>query len=217
MIRKERFKTQIIFHVFNKSIANFGIFKSPNNAQRFIELLDYYNTTEVKNRFSKIKKKNLYHYKNLLIPHQNQQVKFIGFNIMPDHYHLLIKILINNAFSKYINDVENSFTRFFNIKHRRKGPLWQSSFKAVRIRTNEQLLHVSRYINLNATTAGLVAKPEDWLFSSYKDLIFDNRFLGNFIKEISITDPKIYRRFVENNQEYQKKLKQIKRLILEQS
>ena len=215
MIRKERFKSSTIFHVFNKSIANFGIFKKSSNAQRFIEILDYYNCTDIKKRFSVAKKKNLYHYVNLLIPNENPQIKYISFNIMPDHYHLLIKILINDVFSKYINDVENSFTRFFNLKYKRKGPLWQSSFKAVRIRTNEQLLHVSRYVHLNSTTAGLVEKPEDWPFSSYKDFVSDRRFLGKIIKEISISDPINYKKFVENNQEYQKKLKQIKKLIFE--
>ena len=32
-----------IYHVFNKSIASYGIFKDINNGERFLEALDYYN------------------------------------------------------------------------------------------------------------------------------------------------------------------------------
>jgi len=161
------------------------------------------------------KEKKLYLYENLLIPKNNTLIKFLCFNIMPDHYHLLVKIVVDDVFSKYINDIENSFTRFFNLKFKRKGPLWQSRFKTIRIRTDKQLLHVSRYIHLNPTTAGLVEKPEDWFFSSYKDFISDERFLKKFIKEISISNPKAYKKFIENNQDYQRKLRQIKKLIIE--
>jgi putative transposase len=195
MRRKEKFSSGEIFHVFNKSIANFGIFKDLENGWRFIEVLDYYN--------------------NRLIDKSFSDVKFISYCIMPDHYHLLLKILYNNSFSKYLSDVENSFSRFFNIHFYRKGPLWQSNFKAVRIKSAEQLLHVSRYIHLNPTTANLVDKPEDWRLSSYNDFIKEGQFLKESIKEISISEPSSYKRFVEDNKDYQKKLKIIKKLILE--
>jgi len=134
---------------------------------------------------------------------------------MPDHYHLLIKILIDRKFSKYISDVENSFSRYFNIRFKRKGPLWQSRFKAVRIKTNEQLLHVSRYIHLNPTTANLVKKPEDWIYSSYKKIISDPKYLREILTEISIKESASYKKFVENNIDYQRKLAIIKKLLLD--
>ena len=134
---------------------------------------------------------------------------------MPDHYHFLLKIVKDNSFSKFIGDLENSFTRYFNIKFDRKGPLWQNSFKAVEIRSNEQLLHVSRYIHLNPTTSRLVERPEDWIFSSYKDFITDKKLLNDFMKEISINDITDYKKFVENNIEYQRDLKRIKKFLFE--
>jgi len=134
---------------------------------------------------------------------------------MPDHYHFLLKIIKDGSFSKFIGDVENSFTRYFNIKFDRKGPLWQNSFKAVEIRSNEQLLHVSRYIHLNPTTSRLVERPEDWIFSSYKDFITDKKLLNDFMKEISINDITDYKKFVENNIEYQRDLKRIKKFLFE--
>lgn len=97
----------------------------------------------------------------------------------------------------------------------KKGPLWQSSFKAVRIVSNVQLLHVSRYIHLNPTSKCLVNKPEDWQFSSYKDYVSNDIFFKKTFKEISISNTKSYMKFVEDQQDYQKKLKQIKNLLLD--
>ena len=36
---------------------------------------------------------------------------------------------------------------------------------------DEYLLHLSRYIHLNPVTAGLVRRPEEWTFSSYRDYV----------------------------------------------
>lgn len=210
----KKFSEGQIYHVFNKSIANFGIFKDPNNCRRFIETLDYYNCSLLKERFSLAVKKGKYIFGSLLQQKENQLFKVICFCIMPDHYHLLVKMLKENVFSKFINDLENSYTRFFNIKFKRKGPLWQSAFKSVRIKNSEQLLHVTRYIHLNPTTNNLVDKPESWEFSSYKDFIKDDKILNNSI-EIAMATTSSYRRFVENRIEYQRKLKLIKKLIFE--
>lgn len=215
MRRKESFKAGLIYHIFNKSIANYKIFSSPDLRRRFIENLDYYNIEHLKYRYSVAKEKGVYRYENILIPKPEITVKFISYNIMLDHYHLVIKILKNKLFSDYLGNAENSYCRHFNLKFHRKGPLFQSRFKAVLIRTNEQLLHVTRYVHLNPTTSELVERPEDWPDSSYLNIITDEKFLKKFLTEISIRTSSSYKKFVENNLDYQKNLKRIKKLLLE--
>ncbi len=215
MRRKDKFVEGEIYHVFNKSISNYGIFKDLNNGQRFLNTLEYYNNNLMTKSFSDFTKRKIFDYKNIIYPIKNTYCKILSYCIMPDHYHFLIKIMKNNSFSKLIGNIENSFTRYFNIKFDRRGPLWQNSFKAVEIRSNEQLLHVSRYIHLNPTTNRLVDIPEDWIFSSYKDFITNKDLLIDFIKEISINNIGDYKQFVENNIDYQRELKHIRKLILE--
>lgn len=215
MKRNIIFSENEIYHICNKSIANFGIFKDSFNAKRLIFLLDYYNTQTHPKRFSHALRDKSYKYQNLLLLKNTPLVKFISYCIMPDHYHILVKILKEGSLSKYINDVEIGFSRFFNLKFDRKGPLWQSRFRAVRIKTDEQLLHVTRYIHLNPTTAGLVENPDDWEFSSYRDYITNKYFLKEILTEITNSDLKKYKQFVEDRIEYQKKLKKIKKLLLE--
>lgn len=216
-MQDKRFFKQEIHHVFNKSIAGFGIFKDFQNGHRFLKTTDYYNDALAQFSYSKFLRIQAQTVSSdILISKSNPLVKFISYCIMPDHYHFLIKIIRSDInFSKYISDVENSFTRYFNIRFNRKGPLWQSRFKSARIKTNEQLLHVSRYIHLNPTTSHLVEKPEEWKLSSYKQFIYDKLILSEIITEISIEDRIIYRKFVENQKDYQRKLKKIKKLLLD--
>ena len=213
--RKNLFKVGTFWHLCNKSIANYGIFKDPINAQRFIETLDYYNSIDYKVKYSLAKENKLYNYQNLLIPKNSSIIKVLTYSIMPDHYHLVTKVMQSDLISKYISDVENSFTHFFNKKFKRKGPLWQSRFRSILIKTNEQLLHVIRYVCVNPTTSNLVEKPEDWHFSSYKDTITNPKCLKQYLAEIFIKNPRSFKKFVEDNIDYQKKLKLIKKLLLE--
>ncbi|PIQ72096.1 hypothetical protein COY13_03345 [Candidatus Roizmanbacteria bacterium CG_4_10_14_0_2_um_filter_36_35] len=215
MRRKEKFYTGNFFHIFNKSIANYTIFKDLDNCIRFFQNLGYYNQQTILERISTFLEKNKDYRPDVLLPDDRHQVKIISYCIMPDHYHLLVKILKESCISQYISNVENSYSHFFNIKFKRKGPLWQSRFKAVRIKNNEQLLHVSRYIHLNPTTANLANKPEEWIFSSYREIINNPKILKEKITEISISNNLLYKRFVENNIDYQRKLKLIKKLVLE--
>ena len=215
MSRKNFFAEGEFFHVFNKSIANYGIYKDLNNSQRFYQALNYYNNHSYGASLSKYLMKDRDYNPQILDYDKNSYIKFISYCIMPDHYHLIVKILKAGIFSKYINDLEDSYSRYFNIKFNRKGPLWQNSFQAVRIESNEQLLHVVRYVNINPTTAELVEKPEDWKFSSYRDLISNPKYLREIITEISISDPKSFQKFCEDNINYQRKLREIKKFLLE--
>ena len=50
---------------------------------------------------------------------------------------------------------------YFNRKYHRKGVLFQDVYKAVLVETNEQLLHLSRYIHINPTKAANLP-PSKW-------------------------------------------------------
>lgn len=211
---KIKFHFGEIFHVFNKTIANFKVFDKAENTNRFLVALKFYNNkTKTVSLSRAIKENKTILDGDVLQQTKDAYLKFICYCIMPDHYHLLVKVLDENCLSKFISDVENSYVRYFNLKYKRKGPLWQSGFKHVRIRNNEQLLHVSRYIHLNPVTSYLVSYPENWQYSSFRQ--YSDSFILEGINEISINNPKMYNDFVRNNIDYQRKLKQIKKLLFD--
>ena len=93
---------------------------------------------------------------------------------MPNHFHFLLEQKEDKGISKFLSNLQNSYTKFFNISHERDGSLFSDQFKAVRIETDEQLIHVSRYIHLNPHT-GFVVKSlkelEEYPWSSFPDYL----------------------------------------------
>ena len=75
-----------------------------------------------------------------------------------------------------MGDILNSYSRYFNTKQKRKGPLWEGRFENVLIKTDEQLLHLTRYIHLNPVTAYLVDQAKDWQASSYNEYLENSDF-----------------------------------------
>ncbi|MDO8609835.1 MAG: transposase [bacterium] len=201
------------FHICNKSISNYHIFRNKNWINRFLTTINYCNNEERKISLSKALRKPL-NLPNILDIFPYQIVHILAYCIMSDHYHLLVKILKEYSLSKYISNIENSYSKYYNKVNSRKGPLWQSRFRSTHITDNNTLLHVHRYIHLNPTTAGLVIKPEDWKWSSYNSYISDPQILSH-TKEISITSMKIYKQFVDNQIDYQRTIKGIRRKLLE--
>lgn len=77
MLRKTHFKQGGIFHVFNRSIANFGIFKDFNNSQRFLQALDFYNSPIRHSNLGLYLTKNPNYSPNILMPKKDGLIKFI--------------------------------------------------------------------------------------------------------------------------------------------
>jgi putative transposase len=206
------YSDRLFVHVCNKSIANYKIFDSSELKNRFINALSYYNSV---NRPVNNLGKALYinprlRFEPLLTRLPSALVTIIAYCIMPDHYHILVGSPSSEALSSFVGIVENSYSRFFNTKYKRKGPLWQSRFRREAIENDAQLLHVSRYIHLNPTTSYLVGRPEEWWYSSYRAYIANESAL-RVIKELSMRSPVTYKRFVDDQIDYQRKLRFIKK------
>ncbi|MDD5258358.1 MAG: hypothetical protein PHD29_00100 [bacterium] len=81
--------------------------------------------------------------------------------------------------------------------------------------TDAQLLHLTRYIHLNPATANLVEHPNSWHSSSYQEFISYNKPKICEFTELLEIDPETYKPFVEDRIDYQRKLAEIKALLLE--
>ncbi|MCM8804711.1 MAG: transposase [Candidatus Omnitrophica bacterium] len=211
-IRKYPLVNEQIYHIYAKSIAEYKIFKSNTDFLRMEELLNYY-------KFEQSIK--FYVYQNLqdkkkLVLSEGLLVEIVAYCIMPTHIHLILYQKHDFGISNFMEKILKSYALYFNNKYKRKGPLWAGRFLNVLIKTDEQLLHLTRYIHLNPVTAYLVERPEDWDFSSYREYIGNKKnnciCKWNDFLEINVED---YKKFVEERKDYQRELAKIKNLILE--
>jgi putative transposase len=87
--------------------------------------------------------------------------------LLGNHYHLLIETP-NENLSKGMHSLNGRYSQTFNRRHARAGHVLEGRFKAVLVEKEAHLLELHRYIVLNPVRAGLVAGPEDWIWSSYR-------------------------------------------------
>ena len=123
----------------------------------------------------------------------------VAYCLMPTHYPLLV-LLKEADLSHRMQLFSISYTKAMNKRYDRIGALFQGAFQAKHVDENNYLVHLSRYIHLNPVMAGLVERPEDWEFSSYREYI---SLRGGTLPKPEIVlsqfpSPEAYREFVES-------------------
>jgi putative transposase len=136
---------------------------------------------------------------------------------MPNHFHLLVRQCRDRGISTFAQRALNSYTRYFNIKYDRVGPLFQGKLKKVLVDDDGQLLHLSRYIHLNPYVDQLINKPGKYVWSSYKFYLTNqkNRLCEPKLILEMIGSNLDYKKFVEDYADYAKSLALIKHSQLE--
>lgn len=220
--RKLVFANDEIYHVFNRGVEKRPTFIDKRELDRGIKTLDFYRFANLPLKLSKF----------LVLP-ESERVKLVqdmyrkyeklveitSYCLMPNHFHFLVKQIKKNGVSTFTANFTNSYTKYFNTRHERVGPLFQGLFKAVRVGSDEQLMHVSRYIHLNPVSSFLI-KPEhleDYQWSSYREYldISKNRIADKGIVLGMFSSKEAYKQFVMDQVDYARQLEQIKHLTLE--
>ncbi|MEN8262151.1 MAG: transposase [Nitrospirota bacterium] len=93
---------------------------------------------------------------------------------MDNHYHLLIETPHANI-KQIMQNINTSYTVYVNIRHKRRGHLFQGRYKSFIVDKESYLLELGRYIHLNPVRAGIVQKADDYRWSSYKEYINGKR------------------------------------------
>lgn len=214
---------QQIYHVFNHSIASQPIFVKQRDCQRALQTLNFYSFNRPRLRFSHYDRLTYDQKKSFideLIKNGKRSIHILSFCLMPNHFHFLIKELSGKGITHFISNFQNSFAKYFNTKNNRKGSLFQSMFKIVRIEDDEQLVHIARYIHLNPYTSYVlkeIKELENYPWSSYPhylgkvhyDFIFSDILLNLFSSREKL------QKFTLDQADYQRKLSEIKHSILE--
>ncbi len=85
----------------------------------------------------------------------------LSFCLMRNHIHLFVYQHDQYAIKSFMAALLTSYSRYYNQKHDRVGPLFQSRYLARIISNDSYLKHISRYIHLN---------PTDWQSYPYSSI-----------------------------------------------
>lgn len=211
-----------IYHVLNRGNAAIPIFRNQCDYWRFIDTFLYYRYKNVSFRFSDFRnlKKDIRLDLWDKIQGGPKRVEVIAFCLMPNHFHFLLKQIGDEGVCDFLRQFSGSYSHYFNLKHKRKGSLFEGRFKSIRVETESQLLHLSRYIHLNPYSSFVVKDTEQLLVYPYSSL---PEYLSasdeeTFCKEIILSHfPRKdgYKTFVLDRAGYQESLEEIKHQLLE--
>ena len=182
------------YHVFNRGWNLTKIFQDKQDYQYFEQLLQRYISPEQQAEKSGKPYRHLY-----------SSVRLNAYCLMGNHFHLLLYQYDEDGVKILMQSVLTAYTMYFNRKYKRRGPLFESTFKAVIVLENSQLMHITRYIHLNHRDF------QSWKHSSYQDYLSSPRkwidssgILGLFSNS---TD---YKLFVEDYESLQREREMIK-------
>lgn len=200
------------YHIYNRGSEKRSIFESRRDYQRFLKTVQYYQFLGPKPKFSHFSQ-----FQTFKPDSAKKIVDIVCYCLMPNHFHLLLKQSVDSGITEFVSKSSNSYTKYYNTKYKRIGPLLQGEFKSVLVENDEQLVHLSRYIHLNPLVSLMVKDLKDYEWSSYREYLdltdgfcSKQEVLGFFKNSLQ------YERFVLDQADYGQRLEQIKHQVLEE-
>ncbi|MEK7558291.1 MAG: transposase [Patescibacteria group bacterium] len=165
-MRKTPFVSGEYYHIYNRGVDKRITFLDEADVQRFYDSMEEFNTLEpigsiYENAFAK--------RLGSRTSKSGVLVNFIAYCVNPNHFHFLIRQESKKGIEKFMQRIGTGYTKYFNNKNKRSGALFQGKFKSIHVNSNEYLLYVSAYVNLNdrvhqfgSPTSKLVKSKSSW-------------------------------------------------------
>ena len=151
-MRKIKLAKGEIYHILNRGVEKRNIFIDQEDLERFFECMIVFNSIQPSGSLheqsfqkDKIERKPL--------------VNFIAYCLLPNHFHFILEQVEENGISKFMKRLQGGYSWYFNNKYKRSGSLFQGPFKSKHVDSNEYLLHVSAYVNLNDKQKSSLGDP----------------------------------------------------------
>lgn len=146
--RKTSFANGEFYHIYNRGVDKRTIFSDMYDLERFYKGLIEFNVVDPIGSLYENSQRHRGGETATIEIAPEKLVNIIAFCLNPNHYHLILEQLVDGGISEFMKRI-GGYTWYFNNKYERSGSLFQGVFKDVHIDSNEYLLHVSAYVNLN--------------------------------------------------------------------
>jgi putative transposase len=132
----------LVYHVLNRGVGRMTLFD---------KLADY-------EAFEKVVQETV----------ERTKIRILCYCLMQNHWHFLVWPREDGQLSEVMRWLTVTHTQRWHA-HRHTagtGPVYQGRFKSFPVQSDEHFLTVARYVERNAVRANLVARAEDWRWSS---------------------------------------------------
>lgn len=192
--KKVQLANNEIYHVVTRGIDDRLIFQNNSDYYRAVRNLFEFNNTQLVSwdyRYYRDNHRGVRPRRKLEGEKERELlVEVLAFCLMPNHVHLLLRQLLDGGISEFMKKTNGGYATYFNKKYERSGHLFQSRFKAIRIKTDQQLKAVFVYIHTNPVslidfrwkeggiegTERAIRFIENYKWSSYPDYLRKKNF-----------------------------------------
>ncbi len=151
-----RSKTFYYLHAYARGVDKRITFANHTDYVRFFLALTFSLRPKAPSMslFLQLLENNLFSPTEFTVKNLNSQygipiVNVLAAVLMPNHFHLQLMFSSKNAYSRVLQRLITSYTKYFNARYEREGRLFSSSTKKVSIISDEQNLYLSKYIHTN--------------------------------------------------------------------
>ncbi|MEK7581894.1 MAG: transposase [Patescibacteria group bacterium] len=143
-------------HVCNRGVRKMPIYRQKSDLWRMVFNLFYLNSVYVSENWvrelEKEDKDAISHF--VWLPkwgEREQLVKIIAYTIVPNHFHLLLKEVVEGGISRFMHKHSMGYAKYINTKYKESGSLFQGRFKSKTINSDEYFRYVAVYIMVKNT------------------------------------------------------------------
>lgn len=154
------------YHIINRGVDGRNIFANDADYKRFLESLREFNTHDhitIRDLLPRGATSGDSGYTP--VEEKERLVEVLCYCLLSNHYHLAVKQISEGGVTEFMRKIGTGYTLYYNKRHEREGRLFQNRMKVVHINNESHLLHISRYIHLNA----LDARDTSWREGGMKD------------------------------------------------
>jgi putative transposase len=146
-MNRDPFEIGEFYHIYNHGVEDRNIFGDEKDAERFVKCLEVFNTIDP---IGGLYAESLLDKQIPRGPTSSEKlVNLVSYCLNPNHYHLLLEEVFVGGISEFMKRIGVGYTLYFNVKNKRKGTLFRGKFRSTWVSTDEYLLYLSAYINLN--------------------------------------------------------------------
>jgi putative transposase len=87
---------------------------------------------------------------------------------MTNHVHFIVTPRVEDALSKTMKIVGQTYVRYFNRRYGRTGGLYDGRYRSLAIDSERYWFTCMRYVELNPVRAGIARQPDEYRWSSYR-------------------------------------------------
>ncbi len=164
-MRKQPIITDECYHIYNRGVDKRDIFKDRKDLDRFIESIREFNQTETIGSLRDIKNAETVP-KALFRVHKKPLVAIVVYCINPNHFHFVLKQLVDGGIAKFMQKLQAGYTSYFNAKNERTGVLFQGTFKSHHIDEENYFNKIIGYTNKNYQVHNISKNKMSFVFAS---------------------------------------------------